>query len=254
MHQQRPGGCTSDDCEVRRYQALWVAPNGKVLESTTLLEQPGAVQDSDSVAVIGVASDRAWFAVPGATITTRLDLGGPEKHPEIVGVGCVISDDLQVFAAIPGDDSGPTATVTYQASSWPAGTLISTSPAYNVSTAGTFTCGDQQVRVVDGAGVLVVTYDAGRGWATPTVDAATIADIAESSPGQPLLALDRSGRVLRWVSDHFEPTVVQFSAAQASSSSLYAGANTTAVAGCLNGARDEPNESDSSPRAICKVE
>ena len=107
--------------------------------------------------------------------------------------------------------------------------------------------------MVDGAGVPVVTYDAERGWATPTVDASTIADIAESSPGQPLLALDRSGQVLRWLSDHFEPTDVRFSAAQASSSSLYAGANTTAVAGCLD-ARDELNESDSSPRAICKVE
>ena len=36
VHQQHPDGCTSDDCGVRQYQALWVAPNGKVLESTTL--------------------------------------------------------------------------------------------------------------------------------------------------------------------------------------------------------------------------
>jgi hypothetical protein len=253
LHQERPEGCTSDDCGMRQFRALWVAPDGDLVASTTLLERPGGVQDSDSVAVIGVSSDRAWFAVPGATVTTDLDGSGREEHPAIQGVACVFGEDLVVFSALPGEVSGATVTVTYRASSWPAGTLISTSPTYSVPTAGSFTCGDQQARLVDSAGVPVVTYDAERGWSMPTVDAASIADVAESSPGGPLLALDRSGQVLRWLSDRFEPTDVRFSAEQAGSSSLYAGAAPTAVAGCLVIADDRPSDSTPTLRAVCEV-
>jgi hypothetical protein len=236
IREGRRVSCSGADCESREFVALVVSTQGRVLRSAVLYEEPGQIQDADSIAVVGVTSSQLWFDVAGTSITTGRDLEVQDKRPSVEGVGCVIDDQFALASGrsvVGGDGS---LKVTYETSAWPSGELLSASGTFSPDAASSLQCHDSQFLVVTPTGVPVVAYSAAGGWSAPTAPELEVTAVAPTWSGGPLLALTSSGSLVRWDGDGFASTPLAFDDTQDTPipTSVYAGGADKAIVACVS--------------------